>query len=60
MSYVACCSSRLGALLYTSRVLGLRPSALFIEFEITYKKKMSYMIKCKKPLKFCCCSPGLA
>jgi hypothetical protein len=29
------CSSRLGALLYTSSVLGLRPSALFIEFEIT-------------------------
>jgi hypothetical protein len=25
--------------LYTSRVLGLRPSALFIEFEITYQKK---------------------
>jgi len=29
--------------LYTSRVLGLRPSALFIEFEITYQKKNLYI-----------------
>jgi hypothetical protein len=37
-------SSLLGALLYTSRVLGLRPSALYLNLKLLIKKKDPFFL----------------